>query len=157
MSTSIESATTIQNGIDHVECHRSFARRCDVTGGWKLMVRGQVVQGRPDNLRRKLLTHLLYRAMKATPAQVDSAIFQRRLESFLVLTRPKTHVAIRLGNRTLTLKKRSNRDGMFQQVLDIPDQELQHVTVRDKGRTWLGIAPVVQGDDEKDLISPLRA
>ena len=153
MSSAIENATTIQNGVDHVECYRSFARRCDLSGGWKLMIHGQVVHGRPDNLRRRLLIKLLCRAMKPTPEQLESAVFRERLDSFLVLTCPKTRVSVRMGGKTLTLK-RSKRNGMFQQVLDIPDRELRSMVDQIDGRDRLQIAPVIQGLDEKDRISP---
>lgn len=153
MATVVIDPAAIKTDEDHIECYRTVGRRCHLSNGWKVMIRGRVVQARPDNLRRKLLMRLLCQAMKPTPSELNSPVFRERIESFLVLSCPKTRVSMQVGDRMHTLKKRSKSNGMFQQVVNVPTTDVERLQILPGGRQLMRLAPVIRGAGEKDQIS----
>ena len=89
-------------------------------GCWKLLVHGRVYSTETVPLGTRLLLKGLKRAMKATPEQVASDVFQQRIGGFLTKTIPRRRIVLQLGDQKLQLKRRTRASGVFYSLLRLP-------------------------------------
>ncbi len=117
---------------------------------WRLTVSGSIYEPGPDNLRKRLFLRILKRLLKASPAELQSEVFQHRLRGFLVLTEKGKTVVVRLGDRSEVLRRKSRRNGHFRGSVLLGDAEANELA--DKGvlnQGWLDLSVVPPLDDSR--------
>jgi phosphatidate phosphatase APP1 len=81
---------------------------------WHVGVSGVVFEsGNPNNLRRKMFTRVLQQLLKVPSSELQSAVFQRRVDQFLVTTQRGKRLAVEVGSTTHRLQRPSKRNGHF--------------------------------------------
>ena len=89
-------------------------------GCWKLLVHGRVYSTETVSLGTRLLLKGLKRAMKATPEQVASDVFQQRIGGFLTKPIARRRIVLQLGEHKLLLRRRTRGSGVFYGLLRLP-------------------------------------
>lgn len=89
-------------------------------GCWKLLVHGRVYSTETVPLGTRLLLNGLKRAMKATPEQVASDVFQERIGGFLTKPIARRRIVLQLGEQKLPLRRRTRGSGVFYSLLRLP-------------------------------------
>ena len=89
-------------------------------GCWKLLVHGRVYSTEAVPLGTRLLLKGLKRAMKATPEQVASDVFQQRIGGFLTKPIARRRIVLQLGDQKLPLRRRTRGSGVFYGLLRLP-------------------------------------
>lgn len=89
-------------------------------GCWKLLVHGRVYSTETVPLGTRLLLKGLKRAMKATPEQVASDVFQQRIGGFLTKPIARRRIVLQMGELKLRLKRRTRGSGVFYSLLRLP-------------------------------------
>jgi len=89
-------------------------------GCWKLLVHGRVYSTETVPLGTRLLLKGLKRAMKATPEQVASDVFQQRIGGFLTKPIARRRIVLQLGEQKLQLRRRTRGSGVFYSLLRLP-------------------------------------
>ena len=89
-------------------------------GCWKLLVHGRVYSTETVPLGTRLLLKGLKRAMKATPEQFASDVFQQRIGGFLTKPIPRRRIVLQLGDHKHQLKRRTRGSGVFYSLLRLP-------------------------------------
>ena len=89
-------------------------------GCWKLLVHGRVYSTETVPLGTRLLLKGLKRAMKATPEQVASDVFQQRIGGFLTKPIARRRIVLQLGEHKLLLRRRTRGSGVFYGLLRLP-------------------------------------
>lgn len=94
---------------------------------WRVQVQGQVYRDRPLPFSKRFLLRGLKRALKLTPEQAQSDLFQARVHGFL--TSPETGKRIRIqhGSDSYRIRQRSRRSGLFQGRFDLPVSSLDRI------------------------------
>ncbi len=95
-------------------------------GYWKLLVHGRVYSTETVPLATRLLLKGLKRAMKATPEQIASEVFQQRIGGFLTKPVPRRRIVLELGEHRLQLKRRTRGSGVFYSLLRLPKDHTPH-------------------------------
>ncbi len=112
-------------------------------GCWKLLVHGRVYSTETVPLGTRLLLKGLKRAMKATPEQVASDVFQQRIGGFLTKPIARRRIVLQLGDHKLQLKRRTRGSGVFYSLLRLPKDYLPAPHVSLTGDIRLGQRQVV--------------
>ncbi|MCE9527744.1 MAG: hypothetical protein K8R36_17010, partial [Planctomycetales bacterium] len=109
---------------------------------WRIQVHGEVfTHAERISLGKRILLQLLQRAMKATPAELQSDIFRQRIERFLAVDKAGKKIALRIGHDEHILPKKSRGNGHFQATLRISASELSELAragAYDEGKLTLG-------------------
>jgi phosphatidate phosphatase APP1 len=92
-------------------------------GYWKLLVHGRVFSTETVPLGTRWLLKGLKRAMKATPEQVASDVFQQRIEGFLTKPIARRRIVLQLGEQKLQLRRRTRGSGVFYSLLRLPKDQ----------------------------------
>lgn len=88
--------------------------------GWRALVHGRVfVDGRIP-LGTRILLRGLKKAMKATPEEVASETFQRRIDGFLSAPGPRRRIVLEIAGQHYRLRRRTRRNGAFYGSLSLP-------------------------------------
>ena len=97
-----------------------------VDGGetWRIAVSGVVLRPGRVGLRKRFLLRLLRRALKMPPGAIETDLFRRRISGFLVGTKGKRQVSVRIGGQNYALQKSSKRNGQFAGVLHVDRREV---------------------------------
>ncbi|MFN0020438.1 MAG: phosphatidate phosphatase App1 family protein [Pirellulaceae bacterium] len=109
---------------------------------WRIQVHGEVfTHADRISLGKRILLQLLQRAMKATPAELQSDIFRQRIQRFLAVDKGGKKIALRIGHDEHILPKKSRGNGHFQATLRITSSELSELQLAgayDEGKLTLG-------------------
>ena len=92
---------------------------------WNLRVTGRVLQPRADTMRRKLLLRVIRQVLNASTHQLNSPIFQDRVQGFLMITKRGRRIRVGLGRYHYRLKKRSNSSGEFRGTIRLNEDDLR--------------------------------
>ncbi len=90
-------------------------------GCWRTLVHGRVFVDGQVPLGTRLLLRGLKKAMKATPEQVASETFQRRIDGFLTAPGRRRRIVLEIGGQQYRLRRRTRRNGAFYGVLTLPE------------------------------------
>lgn len=91
---------------------------------WRLLAHGRVFSTEKIPLGTRILLRGLKRAMKATPEEIASDLFQERIGGFLTTPIPGRRIVLRVGDATYRLKRPTRRNGVFYGVIRVPQSEL---------------------------------
>ncbi len=94
---------------------------------WRVVVSGVVLRPGHVNLRKRILLRLLRRALKVPRNALETDLFRRRISGFLLGTQGKRRVAVRVGQRVHTIKKKSRRNGQFSGVLHVDAGDAEQI------------------------------
>jgi phosphatidate phosphatase APP1 len=95
---------------------------------WKILAHGRVYCTDSIPLGTRILLRGLKRAMKATPEQLASDLFQQRIGGFLAKPIAGKRIVLKIGDHKYILRKRTRGNGVFYGVLKIPADQLHLVT-----------------------------
>ncbi len=91
-------------------------------GYWKMLVHGRVYSTESVPLGTRLMLKGLKRAMKATPEQIASEVFQQRIGGFMTKPVARRRIVLQLGEHRLQLKRRTRGSGVFYSLLRLPKE-----------------------------------
>ena len=120
---SLKSPASELRASDEVQFFPAVARLDSTGENWLVHVGGIVFEPGPDNLRRKLMLRLFRRVLKAEHHELTTDFFHQRVRGFLVITQRGRNIAVRIGESTKYLPRRTKRNGHFNGVVRIPVHE----------------------------------
>lgn len=94
---------------------------------WRVQVQGQAYRDRPLPFSKRFLLRGLKRALKLTPEQSQSELFQSRVRGFMATPETGKRFRIQHGPDTYRIRQRSRRSGLFQGRFDLPTAGLNRV------------------------------
>jgi phosphatidate phosphatase APP1 len=110
-----------------VVLYPTFGHLVEDGRAWRIAVQGTVFEAGQVGFRKRLLLRLLRRVMQARPEDLDTEIFQRRIQGFIAATEKGKRVSVRVGPRSQILRRASNRSGYFSGAIRIAIDELHAV------------------------------
>jgi phosphatidate phosphatase APP1 len=91
-------------------------------GYWRALVHGRVfIDGRVP-MGTRILLRGLKRAMQATPEDVASETFRRRIDGFLAAPGKRRRIVLDIAGHSYQLRRRTRKNGAFYGTLRLPDQ-----------------------------------
>lgn len=109
----------------NVKAYPGYGLRC-VTGDWKIYVSGVVWHGPVVfNRRQRMLIKMLGGVMQASPEELTCETFLNRITPFMAECDTKERITIEIGSRQIELKRKTKRNGRFQEWVTIDDQLIQ--------------------------------
>jgi phosphatidate phosphatase APP1 len=99
---------------------------------WRLLIQGEVYSPGRIGLTKRILLKLLQRAMRAPQEAMESDIFRNRIERFLAADERGKRIALRLGESTFVLPRKSAGNGHFSGVIRLRSEDLE--MLRDVGQ-----------------------
>ncbi len=96
----------------------------DQRGYWRLLVHGRVYTTETIPLGTRILLSGLKRAMRATPEEVASDVFQQRIGGFLTKPIARRQIVLQVEGQKYLLKRRSRGDGVFYGILKLTPTQL---------------------------------
>lgn len=91
---------------------------------WRLYIQGDVFSPGRIGLTKRILLKLLQRAMRAPKEALDSDIFRERIERFMAADERGKRIALRLGDSTFVLPRKSSGNGHFSGVIRLRAEDL---------------------------------
>lgn len=76
------------------------------------------------NRRQQLMVRMLGNVMKATPEQMNSEVFERRVHPFLAEAFHKQRLMIKIGDHSFPLHRKTRRNGRFEESILIPSEAI---------------------------------
>ena len=119
----LKSPASDLRASDEVQFFPAVARLDGAGENWLVHVGGIVFEPGPDNLRRKLILRLFRRVLKAQRHELTTEFFHERVRGFLVITQRGRNIAVRIGDSTKHLPRKTKRNGHFSGVIRIPVHE----------------------------------
>jgi phosphatidate phosphatase APP1 len=95
------------------------------SGTWRIPIAGTVYEPGYVGLTKRILLRLLQRVMRAQPWELQTALFQERIQGFIAATEPGKRVAVQVGERIQPLQKKSTRMGYFSGSVRISEAEVE--------------------------------
>jgi phosphatidate phosphatase APP1 len=92
---------------------------------WHVQIHGDISTACQLGLGKRVMLRLLRRAMGAATEEMAGPLFQERIARFVARDRPGRRVAVRIGDETFKLPKKSRRNGHFQAAVRIPDRHVR--------------------------------
>ena len=99
---------------------------------WRLHVQGDVYSPGRVGLTKRILLRLLQRAMRVPREALKSEIFQDRIQRFLAADERGKRIALKLGESTFVLARKSAGNGHFSGVIRLRSDDLSRL--RHSGR-----------------------
>lgn len=90
-------------------------------GGWRAMVQGRVYDLSRIPISTRILLKGLKRALKATEEELASEIFRERIQGFTATPIGGRKIRLEFAGYTMTLRKRSKRNGAFLSIVKLPE------------------------------------
>ncbi len=120
---------------------------------WRSLVHGRVfVDGRIP-LGTRILLRGLKKAMKATPEQVASETFQRRIDGFLSAPGRRRRIVLQIAGQHYRLRRRTRRNGAFYGVLTLPEDNFPHHADALDGQSIVTPMELLRSTDDVGSIS----
>ncbi len=91
---------------------------------WRLLVHGRVYSTETIPLSTRILLGGLKRAMRATPEDVASEVFQQRIGGFLTKPIARRRIVLQIEDQKYWLKRRSRGNVVFYGVLKVAPSQL---------------------------------
>ena len=118
-------ATEASNLTVNVKAYPGYGLR-SVTGGWKIYVSGVVWHGPVVfNRRQKMLIKMLGGVMQASPEELTCQTFLDRVTPFMAECDTKERITIKIGSTEIELKRKTKRNGRFQEWVTVDHQLIQ--------------------------------
>ena len=99
---------------------------------WRLLIQGDVFSAGRIGLTKRILLRLLQRAMKVPREALDSDVFRDRIQRFLASDERGKRIALKVGEGTVVLPRKSSGSGHFSGVVRVTEDELS--ALRDQGQ-----------------------
>jgi Uncharacterized conserved protein (DUF2183) len=147
-----KGARTISEG-DVAILFPTLVHRSSMPHHWLLRVSGAIYDPHDVKLRTRIMMRLLSRAMRIHPTQLESPIFKQRIEPFVGSARRGLTIQLNVGARSIKLKRKSRRNGLFAANVLLPDEEVSRLARQSRDRSHIPIQllagrldpPVAQG------------
>lgn len=118
-------ASKASNPTVNVKAYPGYGLR-SVTGQWKIYVSGVVWHGPVVfNRRQKMLIRMLGGVMQASPEELTCETFLNRITPFMAECDTKERLTIEIGGQRIDLKRKTKRNGRFQEWVTIDHQLIQ--------------------------------
>jgi phosphatidate phosphatase APP1 len=122
-------------------------------GLWRIPISGTVHEPGNVGLTKRLLLRLLQRVMRAEPWELQSALFQERIQGFVAATEPGKRVAVLVGERVQSLQKKSTRMGYFTGFVRVSAAEIRDLELSGAGSDgWLNFRVASPHDRHQEFI-----
>ncbi|MCA9193800.1 MAG: App1 family protein [Planctomycetales bacterium] len=92
---------------------------------WRAQVHGRVYDGARVPIGTRILLRGLKRAMQATPEDVASETFQKRIDGFLTTPGRRRRIVLQIHNHYYRLRRRTRRNGAFYGTLSLPTEAVK--------------------------------
>lgn len=117
----------------------------------RAFVHGRVFVGGKIPIRTRLMLKALKRTMKASPEELASETFQRRIEGFLTAPGRRRRIVLDVESHKYRLRKRTRRNGAFYGLLTLPEHALDS---REDSKTIR--MNLLRSNDSQGSIHPTR-
>ena len=125
----------------------------ELGGDWRIPISGTVYEPGYVGLTKRIWLRLLQRLMRAQPGELQSALFQERIQGFVAATEPGKRVAVQVGARVRPLQKKSTRLGYFTGSVRISDQEVRELELDGAcSDGWLNFRVASPHDEHQQFI-----
>jgi phosphatidate phosphatase APP1 len=134
---------------ENVVLYPSFGHQEPNGRYWRIYLRGMVHDPVSINFQKRLMLNFIGRMMNASPDDLQSPLFQERLEGFLVGPRRGRQIVVRIGRHVHAIRK-TNRRGHFFGKVRITNDQL--VELADEGYLndgWLRYDVALADHDER--------
>lgn len=115
---------------------------------WRSWVHGRVFIEGQIPLGTRLLLRGLKKAMKATPEQVASETFQRRIDGFLAAPGRRRRIVLQIAGQHYRLRRRTRRNGAFYGTLTLPEDVFKHSPLALNGDSLVTSIELLRSVDE---------
>ena len=150
------SVSTIQtNHVATVLLFPSFAYRLHDRTEWRIDIRGVAFKSKQIKLKRKLLLNVLRRFMDVPHSRFKNDLFEQRIAPFFCSPYKSKKVQLRIGERSIKLKRRTQRNGHFRARLKITEQEAQQLSHYFENSQFVAHASTSNGKSKTSL-QPIR-
>jgi phosphatidate phosphatase APP1 len=105
---------------DHVVLYPTLGHLSRDGANWVVDLHGDVSAPGQMTLGKRMLLRVVKRAMRASDADIDSDIFRDRIARFVARDRAGKRIAVRIGEHTFRLTKKTGRNGHFQAAVRLP-------------------------------------
>jgi phosphatidate phosphatase APP1 len=119
MSSTIDRPITAKRQLA-VDLYPTIGRRAPGEPAWQVAVHGRIVRPWHDNLQRRLVMKLLRQTMKIDFEDIQSDIFQERMDPFWVKPCRRRRVHVQVEGAVYPLRKRSRGSGHFHAAIRVP-------------------------------------
>jgi len=85
----------------------------ELTGLWNITINGAVVRPGSPSFTKRMMLRVLRRLMKARPEELESEIFQERIQTFAAVAQRGKRIEVDIGDQTHLVCPRSQRNGHF--------------------------------------------
>ncbi|MDB4766856.1 DUF2183 domain-containing protein, partial [bacterium] len=118
-------ATELNKSTVHIKAYPGYGLR-SATGQWKIYISGIVWHGPVVfNRRQKMLIKMLGNVMQASPEELECETFLNRITPFMAECDTKENVSIQLGGHKFDLRRKTKRNGRFQEWLTVDHDVIQ--------------------------------
>jgi hypothetical protein len=98
---------------------------------WRVAVAGMLWRPGRVTLGKKLMLGILRRAMRASRADFETALFQQRIAGFLATAGRRRKLWVQIGDERFALMRRSRRSGMFHEDVRFERAAFERMVARE--------------------------
>ena len=118
-------------------------------GKWRLRVSGIAWQSPVVfSVRQRMMIRVLGGVMHASPDDLSGETFQSRIKPFMAEADHRQSIVVTIGKRIFRLKKRTRRNGRFEQTLIVADSEIKDLVKEVDGNRLLEFSVSISGSTE---------
>ena len=141
-SNEVTSALTVYPGFGYPT----------IDGSWRFHLSGIAWQSPVViSMRQRMMIRVLGGVMQASPDDLSGETFQSRIKPFMAEAEHRQTIVVKIGNQSHRLKKRTRRNGRFQQTLTISDAQIQNLAKESDGNRSVEFSVSIEGSDEEPV------
>ena len=118
-------------------------------GKWRFQLSGIAWQSPVViSMRQRMMIRVLAGVMQASPDDLSGETFQSRIKPFMAEADHRQTIIVNIGDHSYRLKKRTKRNGRFEETLTIPDSQVKEFIKEVDGNRLLEFSVSIDGSDE---------
>ena len=147
-SSKIANFTSVAHD-ENIILYPSFGHQEPNGRYWQVYLRGMVHDPVAFNFQKRLMLNFISRMMDAAPEELQSELFQQRLEGFLVGPQKGRQIVVRIGQFVHRLRKTNRRGHFFGKVRLSNDQLSELAKEGHFSEGWLRYDVALADHDER--------
>lgn len=118
-------------------------------GNWRFQLSGVAWQSPVViSMRQRMMIKVLGGVMQASPDDLSGETFQSRIKPFMAEADHRQTIIVKIGERSYRLKKRTKRNGRFEQTLTISDSQIKALVKEVDGNRLVEFSVSIDGSNE---------
>lgn len=116
---------------------------------WRIQISGIAWQSPVViSMRQRMMIRVLGGVMNATPDDLSGEMFQSRIKPFMAEADQRQTILVKIGSQTHRLRKRTRRNGRFDETLTIADSEIESLIEKADAKRLIRFSVSIEGSDE---------